>query len=109
MNCADSSGVCSVTELGGCHVLWIDPDMSLQYGEGVRGAATSRLSWKSWSSSAGKSSFTLGWSYPASLAGMFCVISALRPCISGLVMHSAASVANSYLDEKALTPMPMPP
>ena len=38
------------------------PEMSLQYGVSVRGAAVSRLSWKSAIRSAGNSSFTFGWS-----------------------------------------------
>ena len=53
MNVGDEAGVVELTAVGGCQVLWSAPEMSLQYGVTVRGAAASRLSWKSVSRSGG--------------------------------------------------------
>ena len=53
MNVCDVAGVDELTPDAGCQVDWMPPEMSLQYGVTVRGAALSRLSWKSWSRSAG--------------------------------------------------------
>ena len=53
MNDCESFGVDEETPAGGCQVDWMPPEMSLQYGVTVRGAAASRLSWKSCSRSSG--------------------------------------------------------
>ena len=46
-------GVSESTPDGGCQLVWIELEMSLQYGDTVRGAAASTLCWKSSSRSSG--------------------------------------------------------
>ena len=44
MNFCDLAGVPSLTALGGCQLLWMALDTSLQYGVAGRGAAAFTLS-----------------------------------------------------------------
>ena len=60
MNVADLPGVEELTEAGGCQVLWMAPEMSLQYGVTVRGAAVFTLSSNSLIRSAGNSFWICG-------------------------------------------------
>ena len=62
MKFLDRSGVSWSTPDGGCQVLWMAPDMSLQYGDTVRGAAVSSDSWNRATSSGGNRSLIAGWS-----------------------------------------------
>ena len=110
MKFLDCSGVSWSTPDGGCQVLWMALDMSLQYGDTVRGAAVSSDSWNS-ATQLGREQLLDRRLVVAGRAGRH-VLRQLG--VEGLVLGAGEALERldappPRLSDVELTPMPMPP